>query len=81
MTEIFTVEEVNLMCIFAGPSGANTTSRSALLTDLIEAVADFEDELFEIAAPLIERLSQMSDAEFAALELYPEYDDYEEMED
>jgi hypothetical protein len=75
MTEIFTVEEVNLMCIF------DTTSRSTLLTDLIDAVTDFEDELFEIAVPLIERLSKMSDAEFAALELYPEYDDYEEQED
>jgi hypothetical protein len=72
MTDLFTVEEVNLMCIF------DTSGRTALMAELIERITEFDDdELFEIAHSALEKLSAMSDAEFAALELYPEYGDYE----
>jgi hypothetical protein len=76
MFEQFTVEEINLMCIF------DTSSRDALIAELTVAVPEFtEPELAEIAEGVLNRLSQMTDADFAALELYSEYGDYDEQED
>ena len=73
MDGLFTVEEVNLMCIF------DTSNRDALITTLTAAVPDFEEsELTEIAESVLKKLSNMSDADFAALELYPVYEDYDE---
>lgn len=70
MSEIFTVEEVNLICIF------NIGNRETLIAELISATADFEDvEMLEIAVAVLDKLSQMSDEDFAALELYPVYED------
>jgi hypothetical protein len=70
MEELFTVEEINLMCIF------NTNSRNELIFELIDAITDFEDdELFEIAQNALNKVSKMSDADFAALDFYPVYDD------
>ena len=72
MTDQFTVEEINLMCIF------NTSSRNELIFELIDAIDDFEDdELFEIAQNALNKVSKMSDADFAALDFYPIYDDDE----
>ena len=73
MPEQFTVEEVNLMCIF------DTSDRRGLIIELIGATEDFEDDMLEIASPLITKLSKMSDADFAALALYPEYMDYDDV--
>jgi len=71
MTEQFTIEEVNLMCIF------DTSSRDALISELEAAITHFnEPELTEIAEAVINKLSMMGDAEFAALALNPEYGDY-----
>ena len=73
MNDLFTVEEVNLICIF------DTSSRNALIESLTVAIQDFDEpELTEIAEGVRSRLSIMSDADFAALELYPEYEDYAE---
>jgi hypothetical protein len=69
----FTIEEVNLMCVF------DTSSRERLISELTAAVFD-EPDMAEIAANILKKLNQMSDLEFAALELYPEYGDYEETE-
>ena len=69
MPELFTVEEINLMCIF------DMSGRDRLIGSIISAAADFDDEMIEIAEPLIEKLYKMSDAEFSALELYPEYNE------
>ena len=60
----FTVEEVNLMCIF------NLGDRAGLITELIDATPDFDDDMLEIAQSVLQKLSKMSDADFAALELY-----------
>jgi hypothetical protein len=71
----FTVEEVNLMCIF------DTSNRAALMTELAAATRDFSDEeLLDIAENALTKLGKMSDADFAALTLYPEYNDYDEQE-
>lgn len=68
MMEKFTVEEINLMCIF------NTSTRALLLDDLIMAINDFDDEeLFQITLTALNKVSKMSDTEFAELEFYPEY--------
>jgi hypothetical protein len=85
MIEQFTVPEINLICIFG------TASRAALISDLIEAITDFDtgdplsdNELFEIAHNTLSKISKMSDAEFAVLaggsvsprnKRYPIYDD------
>jgi hypothetical protein len=75
MTEQFTIEEINLMCIF------NTSSRSELISELIEAIDDFEDdEIFEIAQNALNKTSKLSNADFAALEFYPIFDDDDETE-
>lgn len=73
MKEPFTLEEINLMCIF------DMSSRNALMSDLIAATDDFEDEeILEIAIAVLEKLAAMSDEAFAAIEPYSEYGDYEE---
>jgi len=73
MYELFTVEEVNLMCIF------DTSNRTTLTNGLIEALPDFDEpELIDITVSTLAKLSEMSDAEFSALKLYPEYGDYDE---
>ena len=75
MIEQFTVEEINLICVF------NKQNRNELIFELIEAITDFEDdEMFEIAQTALNKVSKMSDEDFAALELYPVYDDDEETE-
>ena len=84
MNELFTVEEVNLMCIF------DTSSRSRLISELTAAAGEFDSgdpqsdaEIREIAENALAKLNAMSDAEFAAFELCPEYsdNDYYEQED
>jgi len=68
--ELFTVEEINFMCIY------NTESRITLIQDIIEAIGDFYDsEMFEIAQSVLDKLSKMGDADFSTLEFYPEYGD------
>ena len=69
MPELFTVEEINLMCIF------DISSRDALIAGLTTAMPDFDEpELTEITVNVLAKLYKMSDADFIALELYPEYE-------
>lgn len=82
MNGMFTVEEVNLMCVF------DTASRMNLIQALTEAVTGFDTgdplsdaEMFEIARSALNKVSKLTDAEFAALELVPEYEDYDEQEE
>jgi len=68
----FTVEEENLMYIF------DIRSRQALICSIREAMPDFEEpELCEIAENVLRKLNNMSDLEFAALDLSPDYDNDE----
>jgi hypothetical protein len=72
MAEQFTVEEINLMCVY------DTSNRPRLIDALIDAMTDYEDdELFELAVRAADKLSVMSDADFAELNLLPEYDETE----
>ena len=73
MFEQFNIEEVNLMCVF------DTSSRDALIAELAAALPSFDEPgLAEIAENVLRKLQAMSNADYAALELYPEYDDYDE---
>ena len=66
---MFTVEEINLMCIF------DTSGRAALIQDLRAALSDFyEPEMKEIAESALGKLELITDAEFPVIELTPEYD-------
>ena len=67
----FTFEEMNLMCIY------NTGSRTGRIDSLREMRGELspeETELRELTDSALGKLQAMSDAEFAELELYPDFD-------
>ena len=66
----FTFEETNLLCIY------NTGSRTGLidaLTAMRGELSPEEAELRELTDNALGKLRAMSDAEFAELELYPDF--------
>ena len=68
----FTFEEMNLMCIY------NTGSRTGLINALTEMRGELspeEAELRELTDSALGKLQAMSDAEFAELELFPDFDE------
>ena len=67
----FTNDELNLMCIY--DTGTSTGLLEAL-TIMKEVLEPEETELREMTDSVIDKLSAMSDAEYAELELYPDFD-------
>lgn len=68
----FTFEEMNLLCIY----NTNTGSRTELIEALTEMRGELspeETELRELTDSALGKLQAMSDAEFAELELYPDF--------
>lgn len=68
----FTFEETNLLCIY------NTGSRTGLIDALTEMHGELspeETELRELTDSALGKLQAMSDAEFAELELFPDFDE------
>ena len=66
---MFTVEEESLLHIF------DTSSRTALVSEIRAALPDFDEpELLEIAENALRKLESMTDVEFAAIRLSPEFD-------
>ena len=68
----FTFEEMNLLCIY------NTGSRTGLIEALTEMRGHLEPdetELRELTDSALDKLQAMSDAEFAELELFPDFDE------
>jgi len=65
MTEQFTVEEENLMCIF------DISSRDSIISSLSGAMEYFEDDMIGIAESSLVKLNKMTDEEFNELEFYP----------
>lgn len=64
MNHNFTVEEVNLICIFAGES------RSEVIEDIERALPYLDDpDMVELSNRIIEKLRNMTDEEFERLEL------------
>ena len=68
----FTFEETNLLCIY------NTGSRTGLIEALTEMRGELspdETELLALTDSTLTKLRAMTDAEFDALELYPDFDE------
>ena len=64
MNTQFTVEESNLICIFAGEN------REDVIKDINRALLYLDDEdLVELLHRVLEKLEKMADDEFAELEL------------
>ena len=64
MKHNFTVEEVNLICIFAGES------RSEVIEDIERALPYLDDpDMVELSNRIIEKLRNMTDEEFERFEL------------
>ncbi len=68
----FNNDEMNLMCIY------DTGSRTGLINALSEMRKELstdEVELRELTDSTLNKLSAMSDEDYAKLELYPDFDD------
>ena len=68
----FTNDEMNLMCIY------NTGTKDGLmdaLTAMQEYLEPEETELRGLTDSALDKLERISDEEYAALELYPDFDE------
>ena len=68
----FTNDELNLMCIY------DTGSRVGLieaLTDMRGQLEEDETELMQMTDSALRKLNAMSDADYEALELYPDFNE------
>lgn len=66
----FTFEETNLLCIY------NTGSRTSLieaLSDMRQELAPDEHQLRSLTDSVLNKLRNMTDDQFAQLELYPDF--------
>ena len=68
----FTFEERNLMCLY-NKSGTRT-GLIAALEDMRGYLEPDEDELRELTDSALAKLRHMGDADFEALDLYPDFD-------
>ena len=60
----FTVEEVNLMCVFEGQD------RKGMIADIKNIIPYIQDsDMVELAGQVLGKLETMSDEEFAEIEL------------
>ena len=74
---IFNNDEMNLMCIY------DTGSRTGLMNALSEMRKELstdEVELRELTDSTLNKLSAMSDEDYEKLELYPDFDDEEDVD-
>lgn len=71
MKHNFTVEEVNLICIFASESKYFTLeSRNEVIADIERALTYLDDtNMEELSSRIIGKLRRMTDEEFEQLEL------------
>jgi hypothetical protein len=66
----YSVEEINLMCIF------EHSSRNVLIEDMTASLPYIDDsEMASLMEQTIHQLERMSDAEFAELDLDMDFDD------
>lgn len=68
----FTNDEMNLMCIY------DTGNRTGLINALSEMRKELDTDevaLRELIDSVLNKLSAMSDEDYAKLELYPDFDD------
>lgn len=70
----FTFEEINLLCIYNGSGGGTREGLIATLEEMRGYLEADEDELRDLTDSALSKLRAMSDAEFDALDLYPDFD-------
>ena len=73
----FTNDEMNLMCIY------DTGTRTGLIKALTEMRGELgadEADLRRLTDSTIEKLSAMTDEEYETVELYPDFDDEEDVD-
>ena len=71
MMNNFTQDEINLMCIY------NTGTKDGLmdaLTAMREYLEPEEAELRDLTDSVLDKLERISDEEYEAMELYPDFD-------
>jgi hypothetical protein len=62
----FTVEEINLMCVFEG------RDRKGMAADIKNVIPHIQDsDMVELAGQVLDKLGAMSDEEFAEVVLEP----------
>lgn len=70
---MFTNDEINLMCIY------NTGTREGLIAELTQMrgyLGAEETELLALTDSALEKLRNMDDAEYAALDLFPDFSNH-----
>ena len=73
----FTNDEMNLMCIY---DTGNRTGLINALSEMRKELGTDEAELRELTDSTLKKLSAMSDEDYAKLELYPDFDDEEDVD-
>ena len=68
----FTNDEMNLMCIY---DTGNRTGLINALSEMRKELSTDEIELRELTDSTLNKLSAMSDEDYAKLKLYPDFDD------
>ena len=71
----FSIEELNLMCIY------DTGSRTGLISELQKLepeLAEEDAELMDLVQNVLQKLTAMSDQEYSELILVPDYKDEDE---
>ena len=68
----FTNDELNLMCIYS--AGGNRADLVEKLMEMKLYLETDETELLTLTESALNKLLQMTDDEFDALELYPDFD-------
>ena len=69
---MFTNDEINLMCIY------NTGTREGLIAELTQMLGYLgteETELLSLTDSALEKLRNMSNEEYATLDLFPDFSD------
>ena len=73
----FTNDEMNRMCIY---DTGNRTGLINALSEMRKELGTDEAELRELTDSTLKKLSAMSDEDYAKLELYPDFDDEEDVD-
>lgn len=69
-----TFEETNLLCVYNGTSDGTRSGLIAALTEMKGYLEADENELCSLTDSALSKLERMSDEEFAALDLVPDFD-------
>ena len=73
MNDFFTIEEINLICIYSG------TDRIKAIEGIADAMPDidYDQDMFELACTTLRKLSVITDEEFTDMNLTPAWDEDE----